>query len=158
MTFQDRYRSRLPCGRDHSLSLPRRSVDQLSRYYTIGIHDVIQKRNIHCMLLSRGCGGLGQTFCRIHLPYPKSHQSYRSLPANLRSLYSYLQLQGRQHKPVYQTLLLRPPSSFRQILKIPESFCPLTALEHRSFTTMAAPDRSILPDTYVLSSIAGCFH
>ena len=110
------------------------------------------------MLVSRSIRDLGKTFTRIQLIDPKSNQSLQPLRAgSLRSL--LLQVQGSrdfhcQHKHIYQALLSRRPLPVSPSPDFSKSTLPSTTLRRRFVTAMAVADRSILPDTYVLSSIA----
>lgn len=138
LLFQPRHRSLVPLPYNHS---PRRSPNTK-----------------HCMLLSRSSRGLSKTLPKTHLPNPKSTGL---LPALLHSL--HFQVRGSpdfpgQHNHIYRTLLSRRLSSSRHRFDFSESSCTSITVGRRSITTMAAADRSILPDTYVLSSMARFFH
>ncbi len=115
----------------------------------------------HCMLVSRSIRGSGKAFTKIHPSNLESNGSLQpSRAGNLRSL--HLQVQGSrkfdcQQKHIFQALLLKRPSSASQRLGFSKSSFPATTLQRRSIITMATADRSILPDTYVLSSIARDF-
>ena len=108
----------------------------------------------HCMLLSRSSRGLRKTLTTVHLPKPRFEGS------NLRHLHLHLHLQVQhyQHQHIYQAFLFKRPSSASQSLNLSQPFCSSIPLRRRFITTMAAADRNVLPDTYVLASIAGGFH
>ena len=108
----------------------------------------------HCMLLSRSSRGLRKTLTTVHLPKPRFEGS------NLRYLHLHLhaQVQHCQYQHIYQALLYKRPSSASQNLNPSQSFYSSIPFRRKSITTMAAADRNVLPDTYVLATIAGGFH
>ena len=108
----------------------------------------------HCMLLSQSSRGLRKTLSTVRLLKPRFERS------NLRHLHLHLhsQVQHCQHQHIYQALLSKRPSSAKQHLNLSQPFYSSIPFRRRSITTMAAADRNVLPDTYVLASIAGGFH
>lgn len=110
-------------------------------------------RKKHCMLLSRKSIGLRKTFITIQLPRLISKPRFEG--SILR--HSHLQVQHCQQQQIYQALFSKRPSSAKQHLNLSQPFYFSIPFRRRSITTMAAADRSVLPDTYVLASIARSF-